>query len=106
MAANRADSEQMLPNRRRPKRRFFGCRERTFQIIHEACKLIVSITTSFGFIMYLATQDQFALLMAIAVDSFVGSVWMITLSIGAAIYGCDTLWTGVVYIPPGKQKEE
>ena len=105
MTALNSDAQQMLRNTRRRRRRF-RCRERTFQIIHQICKILMSIAISYGFVLYLATQDPSVLTTASAGGGFVAFIWIITLTIGAAIYGCDTMWTGVVYVPPGKHRDE
>ena len=62
------------------------------------------MSTSYGFIMYLATNSNEPIMMSAIFGGFIFFIWMITLSIGAAIYGCDTLWTGVVYVPTKKRR--
>ena len=99
------EGERMLPKAEPPKTGYCRCRYTTFQRIHEVCKILFSFSLSFGFIMFLATQEYTAVTIALIFGGFIFFVWMITLSIGAALYGCDTLWTGVVYTPPGKVRD-
>ena len=99
------DTERMLPKAEPPTHGYCRCRHTTFQRIHEVCKVLFSMALSFGFIMFLATQENGPVVVALLLGGFVFFVWMITLSIGAALYGCDTLWTGLVYTPPGKSHD-
>uniref|UniRef100_A0A6T8AS79 Uncharacterized protein n=1 Tax=Prymnesium polylepis TaxID=72548 RepID=A0A6T8AS79_9EUKA len=101
------DTERMLPKAEPPKKGLCRCRHTTFQTIHAVCKVIFSLNMSFGLIMYMAVQlkDDTPLVITMIFGGFTFFVWMIALSIGAAIYGCDTLWTGKVYVPPGRQRD-
>ena len=80
----------------------YKLKEPFFQIVHEACKIVFSCISSFGFIMFLATQDDSVVTTAIIVDIIVITIWTIVISVGANRYGCDQLWTGIKYIPPAK----
>ena len=70
-ANEEGDRVPLQPKAQRPKHGLCRCRHTTLQRIHRVCKFLFSMSTSYGFIMYLATNSNEPIMMSAIFGGFI-----------------------------------